>query len=515
MKYSQPIHSLVLCSICVGSLMLQSVVLGQPTEPSRTTPPEANQGKVAPRSTPSGKVAPTPSGKVAPTPSGKVASGQAKATPKKLSPEMIAALNKGRDAYKQQKYAEATEHFLAATKIDAKNPVARYLAATSLIREKKNAAAWSQIHVAAHYAVSAKQVASIFDGFWGIFRKRGLFNSGVEAKRTLSLLGKPDRMLKSSKSTRVVYGYRAVEIVGDRVFAELDLRGLNIPKWRAVSALKFKLNSPWQARYRGMTRTMAITEYTLGEPPQKWTQLVTTQRHVGIATKLTAKKMMEGIRKQIEKYPNAEWTIVEATDKDVIYSFKVGKGEKNEAQHEIARLVQGPRDIHRIAYARKGEEGISEADLVKWLDILKAAKLEKISSRENASANTDGENNKVTESKPATKPLDPAMKKELEAKLLATSRKVMQAQIALINLGNADGLKTFFTKRLQDAITKEAVVAAQSEVKKYTVEELVYSLTISEFDGKQIAKIKMKNGRTLTTLVKNNGRWEADTLWFR
>jgi hypothetical protein len=28
-------------------------------------------------------------------------------------------------------------------------------------------------------------------------------------------------------------------------------------------------------------------------------------------------------------------------------------------------------------------------------------------------------------------------------------------------------------------------------------------------------KIKMKNGRTLTTLVKTDGKWLADTVWFK
>jgi hypothetical protein len=28
-------------------------------------------------------------------------------------------------------------------------------------------------------------------------------------------------------------------------------------------------------------------------------------------------------------------------------------------------------------------------------------------------------------------------------------------------------------------------------------------------------KIKMKNGRTLTTLVNVDGKWLADTLWFK
>ena len=37
----------------------------------------------------------------------------------------------------------------------------------------------------------------------------------------------------------------------------------------------------------------------------------------------------------------------------------------------------------------------------------------------------------------------------------------------------------------------------------------------SEADGKKTAKIKMKNGRTLTTLIETDGQWLADTIWFK
>ena len=33
--------------------------------------------------------------------------------------------------------------------------------------------------------------------------------------------------------------------------------------------------------------------------------------------------------------------------------------------------------------------------------------------------------------------------------------------------------------------------------------------------GQLTAKIKMKNGRTLTTFVLVDGEWQADTLWFK
>jgi len=38
---------------------------------------------------------------------------------------------------------------------------------------------------------------------------------------------------------------------------------------------------------------------------------------------------------------------------------------------------------------------------------------------------------------------------------------------------------------------------------------------MGEADGKKTAKVKMKNGRTLSTLVETDGKWLADTIWFK
>ena len=38
---------------------------------------------------------------------------------------------------------------------------------------------------------------------------------------------------------------------------------------------------------------------------------------------------------------------------------------------------------------------------------------------------------------------------------------------------------------------------------------------MTEADGVKRAKVTMKNGRTLTTLVLTDGKWLADTIWFK
>lgn len=87
-------------------------------------------------------------------------------------------------------------------------------------------------------------------------------------------------------------------------------------------------------------------------------------------------------------------------------------------------------------------------------------------------------------------------------------------QLSLINAGDADKLKTCLTPRQRDKITKELVEKAKGEAGKYTIDDLYASAEMGQDGGKKTAKVKMKNGRTLTTLIQTNGQWLADTIWF-
>ena len=94
---------------------------------------------------------------------------------------------------------------------------------------------------------------------------------------------------------------------------------------------------------------------------------------------------------------------------------------------------------------------------------------------------------------------------------LADAKTVIGKQLELIKKGDVAGLKAGFTARLQDKITEANVKAAQKDVAKYTIADLVETV---EAKGGSV-KIKMKGGRTLTTLVKTDGKWLADTVWFK
>lgn len=95
---------------------------------------------------------------------------------------------------------------------------------------------------------------------------------------------------------------------------------------------------------------------------------------------------------------------------------------------------------------------------------------------------------------------------------LLRAKGVISRQLELIKQGNVDELKVRFTDRLQGKITDAAVKKAQASVGKLALDELVASVVRS---GDEHMEVKRKDGRTLTTLIRVDGTWLADTLWFQ
>lgn len=99
------------------------------------------------------------------------------------------------------------------------------------------------------------------------------------------------------------------------------------------------------------------------------------------------------------------------------------------------------------------------------------------------------------------------------------TKKTFQAeigfQIELMKKGDVEALKNRFTTRQRDKITKQMINKAVKEVAKYPIDELVHEVEPGKYRGQLTAKIKMKNGRSLTTFVLVDGEWQTDTLWFK
>ena len=101
------------------------------------------------------------------------------------------------------------------------------------------------------------------------------------------------------------------------------------------------------------------------------------------------------------------------------------------------------------------------------------------------------------------------------ASALSDPKSSIAYQFEQIKAGDVDKLKACLTPRVRDGVTKEVVDKAKTDAAKYTMEDLYASAEMGEADGKKTAKVKMKNGRTLTTLIETDGKWLADTIWFR
>lgn len=97
----------------------------------------------------------------------------------------------------------------------------------------------------------------------------------------------------------------------------------------------------------------------------------------------------------------------------------------------------------------------------------------------------------------------------------STPKEAIAHQLDLLKAGKLDALKACMTERLREKITQEIVDKGKAAAGKSTLDELVDSVENGMDGAHKTAKIKMKNGRTLTTLVETDGKWLADTIWFK
>ena len=97
----------------------------------------------------------------------------------------------------------------------------------------------------------------------------------------------------------------------------------------------------------------------------------------------------------------------------------------------------------------------------------------------------------------------------------STPKEVIAQQLELLKAGKLDALKAGFTERLRGKLTQEVIDKGKASAGDYTLDDLVASVEDGMDGAHKTAKIKMKNGRTLTTLVETDGVWLADTIWFK
>ena len=128
----------------------------------------------------------------------------------------------------------------------------------------------------------------------------------------------------------------------------------------------------------------------------------------------------------------------------------------------------------------------------------------------NSTTNTTANTANTTASNTA-----PAATPAARAGSLADPKSSIAYQFDLVKAGDADKLRNCFTARVRDGVTKEVVEKAKGQASAYTLDDLYASAEMGEADGKKTAKVKMKSGKTLTTLIETDGQWLADSIWFK
>ena len=98
---------------------------------------------------------------------------------------------------------------------------------------------------------------------------------------------------------------------------------------------------------------------------------------------------------------------------------------------------------------------------------------------------------------------------------LSTPRGSISYQLALLHANDVEAFRECFTERLRSRVKEDQVAEASKEAAEMTLDDLFASVEEGEYEGKSTAKVTMKNGRTLTTLILTDGKWLSDTLWYR
>jgi len=401
----------------------------------------------------------------------------------------------GQEFLRLKKWKEAVSEFEKAVELQPENGVIQHLLGISYLENSQASPGWIAIRKAVSLDPSNKPADSVFMKIWSLFYRKGVLNVGTPEVEFLRMVGTPDRKRDQNNQSQLGYGFMWANFRDRKLFAIVDTRGLTVELIKALNTMEFRLPPHWKEGYRIINSFNASTEYvTEKDTVQNYQQLFSTQRLLKQGEQLTAREMMDRTKAALEKTHQIEvWNVLQAGDNDVLFEFRVAENEKTPAQHVIIRLVKGRRDMHRLAYTSR-KLPLSDESRDEWIKLLRSAKLV---------VAHPGETNLTT-----------TQKKELATQLTKKSREMIALQLQYIQNLDVKSMQPFFTERIRTLITIELLKKAKQQAASARVEELVHSIQI-EGSGDQIqAKIKMKNGRSLTTLVPVNGKWEADTIWF-
>lgn len=292
-------------------------------------------------------------------------------------PEAVkVGLKKGIDAVNSGHVAEGIAHLERVVKAAPRVGHYRYLLAAAYSQARRADDAWKQLRLAVRLDPTHRQAVQAFDGMWRRLDSKGAFNAGAGTAAVQDAVGRPDDKTGRGGDEKWAYGYMAVEFRRGRLYQVVDTRGLRrLPDAAASWHLPLDLRQ-WSVGHRMANQRGAVAEWVRNsESVQDWTRLFTVQRMFRRGGATRAHDLLKKIEADLKRVcPNAEVKIVRDGAKDLVYEWSIPEGERLAAQHELARIVIGKTDAHRIAYTGRGAQMPSD-ERARWLKELGEARL--------------------------------------------------------------------------------------------------------------------------------------------
>ncbi len=402
----------------------------------------------------------------------------------------------GTDAIKLKQWENAISELEQAVKLAPQNSIYHHSLGVAYMGNKKANAGWYHFRQAVRLDPNNVVASVDFMKTWKLLDAQGLFNIGTRLKKVAQTLGKPDQAVDKGTRLRLVYGFMSLNFINGQLFSVLDMRNLPPNGLSTSDGMAFTLpENEWVVAYRYLAANQGNTEYVKqGESIQSWTELFSSQRFIGAAHHKTAAEVTKGIQKQLEKkFGDVTFNILQESEKDVLFTWSIDQSDEHAAQQEVARIVQGEHDIHRLAYTRKGTFEDNKT-LAPWIEKLKQAKL------------LPAKELRIYHEK--------QQRIIQENQLRDISRQILVKQINLIRDKKIDALKLFYVEKVRSNITEELLEKVTPFLDKLSPEEMVDHVTI-ETEGESVkAKIFDKQGELFTSLIQIEGRWFAETIWF-
>ena len=189
---------------------------------------------------------------------------------------------------------------------------------------------------------------------------------------------------------------------------------------------------------------------------------------------------------------NVEFEVLKDEPGDVLFTWSVPRNEQRPAQQEVVRIVSGERDIHRLAYSRKGET-LDKEGLEPWIKMLAEAELMTAAELRAYLAREE--------------------EKQQEEQLREISVQILSRQFELIREGKTDELKVYFVDSAREKITQELLERVSPRLDQLKPEELVDQVDLTTEASGLKARLLDKQGTVFTTLIQSEGRWFAENVW--